>query len=354
MAALPPLPTTTLSDAVSFAKTVAPYISQQLTLAHVLPLIRLQVSPTEWYKSTNPFVSGLLFALLVSAITFVVSSINKNYSQVDRLWSILPVLYSAHYAVFARASSMADTKRTDMVATLVGLWGARLTFNYARKGGYSSGSEDYRWSYIMRTYNPSPAIWSIFNLVFISIIQNLLLFSLASPGYIFLLLPSHTPTNPWVDLILPQALVVILALEALSDQQQWSFQSAKAQWLKTGILPHRYVARDLERGFLMSGLWSWCRHPNFSCEQMFWLILYQWVCLVTDQLWCWAIAGPLFLVTLFFFSTRLTEKISAGKYPEYREYQQLVGRFVPKKAPMVLPIVVGDIKGGKQEVKKTR
>ncbi len=30
------------------------------------------------------------------------------------------------------------------MALLILLWGARLTFNFARKGGYS-GTEDYRW-----------------------------------------------------------------------------------------------------------------------------------------------------------------------------------------------------------------
>jgi len=33
---------------------------------------------------------------------------------------------------------------------------------------------------------------------------------------------------------------------------------------------------------------------------------------------------------LFQASTIFTEYISAGKYPEYREYQQRVGKFLPK------------------------
>ncbi len=35
-------------------------------------------------------------------------------------------------------------------------------------------------------------------------------------------------------------------------------------------------------------------------------------------------------LALFQGSTWLTEKISARKYPEYREYQKRVGMFVPK------------------------
>lgn len=33
---------------------------------------------------------------------------------------------------------------------------------------------------------------------------------------------------------------------------------------------------------------------------------------------------------MFQASTWFTEKVSAGKYPEYREYQARVGRFLPR------------------------
>ncbi len=39
--------------------------------------------------------------------------------------------------------------------------------------------------------------------------------------------------------------------------------------------------------------------------------------------------GPAFLIMLFQGSTWLTELITAGKYPEYREYQRGVGMFAP-------------------------
>lgn len=36
---------------------------------------------------------------------------------------------------------------------------------------------------------------------------------------------------------------------------------------------------------------------------------------------------------IFQGSTPLGEEISAGKYPEYKDYQRLVGRFLPKFMP---------------------
>lgn len=48
---------------------------------------------------------------------------------------------------------------------------ARLTYNYWRKGGYSIGSEDYRWI-IVKDYVNSPVVFLLFNVVFISLAQS--------------------------------------------------------------------------------------------------------------------------------------------------------------------------------------
>ena len=102
---------------------------------------------------------------------------------------------------------------------------------------------------------------------------------------------------------------------------------------------------DLDRGFITSGLWGYSRHPNFAAEQSIWFILYQWSCYTTKTLYSWAGVGPAFLILLFQGSTWLTELITAGKYPEYREYQRAVGMFVPTwfsayKTPVIKPKVI--------------
>lgn len=50
------------------------------------------------------------------------------------------------------------------------LYQTRLTFNYWRKGGYSVGSEDYRWE-IIRQKVPAP-LFFVFNVLFISTAQS--------------------------------------------------------------------------------------------------------------------------------------------------------------------------------------
>ncbi|KAG9747819.1 hypothetical protein KCU82_g14196, partial [Aureobasidium melanogenum] len=65
-------------------------------------------------------------------------------------------------------------------------------------------------------------------------------------------------------------------------------------------------------------------------EQLVWVTLYQWSCVETNSLYNWTGFGAMSYLILFQSSTWLTEKLSAGKYPEYKIYQQRVGKFLPK------------------------
>jgi hypothetical protein len=160
----------TLPECADFSKTVAPYLPQlydlpQKVFAHINDMQALQ----HVYLSTNPFVTGLAFALFLTPIVLVVSEVNRNYSQVDRLWSLLPVIYNCHYALWAHLAGL-PTQRLNHVMAVTLLWGARLTFNYWRKGGYTVGSEDYRWQIVKKRVGPVGMF--VLNVLFISLAQS--------------------------------------------------------------------------------------------------------------------------------------------------------------------------------------
>jgi steroid 5-alpha reductase family enzyme len=171
-----------LPECADFSKTVQPYLPQLYDLPYrILESINDREALQHIYVSTNPLMSGLAFALFMTPIVFVVAEINRNYSQVDRLWSILPVIYNVHYDVWAHLNGL-PAARVDHVMALSVIWGARLTFNYWRKGGYQVGSEDYRWNIVKDYVGPIPMF--IFNIVFISLAQNVSAFCVgARSGY---------------------------------------------------------------------------------------------------------------------------------------------------------------------------
>ena len=85
----------------------------------------------------------------------------------------------------------------------------------------------------------------------------------------------------------------------------------------------------MDRGFNTSGLWRFSRHPNFAAEQTIWVILYIWGCYRSGTYLNWTVCGMVSYLLVFQGSTPITEFISEGKYPEYKFYQQRVGRFLP-------------------------
>lgn len=155
--------------------------------------------------------------------------------------------------------------------------------------------------------------------------------AITCPLYIMLLysqLPESATTDI-VDTIFSRGLVIVLCIEALADQQQWSYQQAKKSYKETGAVAEGFAKEDLDRGFVVTGLWALSRHPNFACEQAIWLGVYQWACLKTDTMYNWSGLGVMAYCAIFLGSTIFTESITAAKYPDYKEYQLLVNKVVP-------------------------
>ena len=252
----------------------------------------------------------LLVIALAGVITvgcWVVSLVTRDTSQVDRMWSIAPPLY---LWVFAAGAGLADA-RLDLMAVLATLWGARLTFNFARKGGYS-GVEDYRWAVLRRAM----AAWQfqLFNLFFIAIYQNVLLVLITTPGWTAL--QHRAPLGP-LDALLAVLFLGALVGETVADQQQWNFQRQKRR------------SPDASEGFLRTGMFRYSRHPNYFFEIVMWWLMFGFGAVAASSLLQWSVVGAALLTVLFVGSTMMTERISAGKYPLYAAYQAVTSPIVP-------------------------
>jgi steroid 5-alpha reductase family enzyme len=317
----------TLEDCADFSMAVRPFIPQLYGLpAKLLDAFSGRESLLQLYTETNPLVSGFAISVFLGAVFLVAAEINRNYSQVDRFWSLLPTLYIAHFDVWARLAGL-PSQRVDAALFCSAVWSIRLTFNYWRKGGYGIGHEDYRWE-VIRQHVPK-AVFHVFNWTFISFIQSILLFMIAAPVYTILLASTIDPDVTSADIAAAAVQLGLVLTEYIADEQQWVYQSAKKQYKDTGKVTRGFTQADLDRGFITTGLWGYSRHPNFAAEQTIWFVLYQWSCYASKTLYNWAGAGPAFLVLLFQGSTWFTELITAGKYAGYRDYQQRVGMFAP-------------------------
>lgn len=121
-----PLPdVNSVVECADFGRTVFPFLAQLKTLPASLIEAGTNVDDLkEIYLHTNPFVTAIAFALALCPLFLIASEINKNYSQVDRFWSILPAIYTAHYATWARLAGL-STSKINTVAVLTAIWGVR-------------------------------------------------------------------------------------------------------------------------------------------------------------------------------------------------------------------------------------
>jgi steroid 5-alpha reductase family enzyme len=264
----------------------------------------------------NPLLIVIIVAAASAIFCWVASLITKDTSWVDRLWSIVPVVYVWIFGVAGIASG-ADATRLIVMAVLVTAWGTRLTFNFARKGGYA-GVEDYRWAILRGRMKPWQ--FQVFNLLFIVLYQLTLLVLITLPAYTAWLHPS--PFGLW-DGVFAVLFVAFLIGETVADGQQWRFHEAKK--------------RGDASGFLTTGLFAYSRHPNFFFEQAQWWMVYALgaSAAVGAGLGFWGgavngtIVGAVLLTVLFIGSTIFTESISAGKYPEYADYKRSTSMLIP-------------------------
>jgi steroid 5-alpha reductase family enzyme len=259
--------------------------------------------------------------LAAALLCFVVSSLSKNYSQVDKLWSVMPIPYTW---IVAFESGLEP--RLVLMAILVTAWGLRLSYNFSRRGGYSikfwTGEEDYRWA-VLQSKPEFQARWKwmLFNLFFISLYQMGLILLITLPAVRSMGGGSLT----WFDGIIAALLLGFIVVETVADQQQWNYHRLKRAAKESGgELPEKF-----KKGFVDSGLWGIVRHPNYSSELAIWIIFYFFSVSATGTWLNWSVIGAILLVLLFWGSSNFSESISSGKYPGYADYQKRISRFIP-------------------------
>ncbi|MFB2582848.1 DUF1295 domain-containing protein [Herbiconiux sp. P15] len=260
-----------------------------------------------------PLMASVWVLAASCLVVWVLSLVTREYSWVDRIWSVIPVVY---VWIFAGAAGFTDL-RLDLLAVVVTLWGARLTFNFSRKGGYAPGGEDYRWAVLRGRM--SKGAFQLFNLFFITIYQSVILWLIAMPAYT--MFENRATPFTLLDIALVALFLVFLVGETVADQQQWDFHQWKKREVAAGREPHPR--------FLQTGLFRFSRHPNFFFEQAQWWVVFLLGASAAGSVLQWTAAGPVLLTLLFIGSTAFTESISRSKYPEYAEYTRRTSALIP-------------------------
>ncbi len=301
-----------------------------ITTAILLGITLLAVPIFSYFFGTSPGPEAwkaintmIIITAIVAGYCFIVGELSNNNSQVDKLWSILPITY-----VWVVADYSNYAPRLVLMSLLVTLWGVRLTINFAMKGAYQwrfwAGEEDYRWQVLRQKPEFKPRWkWTLFNMLFISGYQNILILLFTLPAIVAL--QNNMVPLGLFDFVLAGLMLFFIGYETLADIQHWNFQSQKWAKIKAG----EALSGDYKRGFLDKGLWAYSRHPNYFAEQAVWVCFYFFSVAASGQWFNWSITGSLLLILLFQGSSNFSEEISKSKYPDYVAHQKKVPRFLP-------------------------
>lgn len=261
----------------------------------------------------TPYGAALDLCIVLTIAAYLLSLITREYSWVDRLWTICPPVY----CLIVAASLDFESTRVNLMTLLVFLWAVRLTYNCIRKGGFSKGGEDYRWAVIRDRYG---AFWfQVLNLVFIAPAQMFLIWLFTAPVHIAWEHPGAALN--WIDAVAALVFIVLFIGETVGDEQMWRFQQEKKRRIAAG--------EEVAKGFMSTGLFTLCRHPSYICELGMWWSFYWFAIAASGDLVNWTGLGFILLTALIIGSTRLAESISLSKYPDYADYQASLPRLVP-------------------------
>ena len=262
--------------------------------------------------------------MLVTALAcFVVGELTHNYSQTDKVWSLMPIVYSL-ITLYAFPFS----PRIWLMTLLVITWGFRLSYNFYRKGGYNiipwKGEEDYRWVILRQQPILQKGIRiTLFNLLFISLYQHFLIFLFTTP--LLLAAENATVSLSGFDYLAAICMLLFILLETIADNQLYNFHTLK----RNNLFQNGKYKSSLQKGFMSEGLWNYVRHPNFVAEQAIWVSFYFFGVASSGQFINWTVLGPFLLILLFAGSSEFTERISMEKYPDYKNYKLHVPKFIP-------------------------
>lgn len=317
----------------------------------------LELTMEEINVSISPIRLCCLACFFFTVLVFVVSEFSRNYSQTDKIWSITPFIY---------AWILVCDARTLLMAIISTIWGFRLTLNFARRGGYTwppwKGDEDYRWKYLQDGFLvgilKNKIIWMMFNFLFISLYQQVLLLVVISPSIVAHITATkcaassdsiYSSSLNWLDLLACLLYLYFVLLESKADNQQQRFQNEKYRRIAAGeTLDGEYL-----QGFTRSGLFSIVRKPNYACEQALWLSFglfsissFQSGIARQNNILNWSHIGWISYVLLFQGSGPFTEKITLTKYTLYAQYM--------KETPLYFPNIFKLLKGKKISEKKIK
>lgn len=257
--------------------------------------------------------TSLMVALASVLLLWLISIRIRDVSIIDMFFAVILMAITAACLLLSPATE----QRKWLVATMVGVWGIRITFHLIRRN-WGHG-EDPRYTKL-RSWVPEGKSFHLLALRQVFLLQGIVVWFVALPVQLALGQPSSTALG-WL---------------AWAGAALWT-TGFLAEWIADEQL-RRFKADPAKRGtVLQTGLWRYSRHPNYFGELCVWWGIFLVACEV--PLGWLTIIGPIvysYLVVNVTGQKTLDKKLAREK-PGYREYMERTSGLIPlppRKSPV--------------------
>ena len=264
----------------------------------------LQAGVPEPLRLSHPMVICVIMIFAIQWIAFLPAW----WYQTERFYDLLggSTFVIVLYAAFIQTYSI-DT-RSLVIVCCVTIWGARLAIFLTQR--IKEAGEDRRFRSI-RPYFPTFFMtWTL---------QGLWVALTAGAALATITTKPNMPTDAlfWIGLAL---WVAGLAMEVSADRQKSNFRADPANANK----------------FITTGLWAWCRHPNYFGEILCWLGIAV-MCITSLMGWqlLLVLLSPVwvFLQLTVISGVRMLSNRAQKQWGDDPEYHAYV-----KRTPMLIPL----------------
>ncbi len=253
----------------------------------------------------HPLAEVLVADIVATIVVFIFSVSFRNSSFYDPFWSVAPPVIAAWFIVISEG---AVSIRQWLLMALIVVWSIRLTGNWLY-GWSGMGHEDWRY---VQLREKTGRLWRPVSFLGVHLLPTLIVFAACVPLYPALV--SGTVAFNWLDVLALLVGGAAILLEYRADLELHRFRGA----------------RKSKRDVLMTGVWTWCRHPNYLGEIGFWVSLFLFGLASTEGVYSWSWVGVVAMALLFVGISipMIEEKLMADK-PDYAAYRRRVRMLLP-------------------------
>jgi steroid 5-alpha reductase family enzyme len=252
----------------------------------------------------SPLPAAFYADIAATLVVFGFSVVFRNSSFYDAYWSVAPPVLAGYWWISGTID--AQDLRMAFIMLIIGVWAVRLTGNWAY-GWRGLGHADWRY---VRLREQTGVFYWVVSLLGIHLFPTIIVFLGCLPIYV--------ASRSDAALNLLDVIGLIVGTGAI-----WIETSADAAL-------HRFRdSRASSAEVLDTGIWGWCRHPNYLGEIGVWVAVALFGVAAGGEGWMvWA--GPVAMVALFAgISIPMIETKLMQDKPGYAAYRARVAMLVP-------------------------